>query len=51
MHDDFFDFEEHPENFYIVDEMVNGDDTSTSTGSCCSVLLIVAILTIILTVA
>lgn len=48
--DDFFDFEEHPENFYIADEMINGDDT-TSTGSCCSVLLVIAILTIILTVA
>ena len=53
MHDDFFDFEEHPEDFYIIDEMINGDDRSSSskTESCCGVLLVVAILTILITIA
>lgn len=50
MKEDFFNFDEHPEDFYIIDEMIN-EDKNTSTESCCSVLLIIAILTIILTVA
>lgn len=52
MNDDFFNFDEHPEDFYIAEEMINEDNSKlNSNESCCSVLMVLAILFILITVA
>mgnify|MGYP003294592413 CR=1 FL=1 len=52
MDDEFFDFNEHPENFYIMDEMINEDQkTVSSSEGCCGVFMILGIILILITIA